>query len=126
MNASVVEERLASPWLVDQDAIEVYKALSATMRTLASGIYYESLPGGAVRLSLFRRLKELLDTLMQPDTTSEHRVLKVSEAIDILEFLTFAAQLNSSIRPRSRRYLDWICERFGYAQPQQSSGLILP
>jgi len=121
----VVEERLASPWLVDQDAIEVYKALSATMRTLASGIYYESLPGGAVRLSLFRRLKELLDTLMQPDT-SEHRVLKVSEAIDILEFLTFAAQLNSSIRPRSRRYLDWICERFGYAQPQQSSGLILP
>jgi len=125
VNASVVEERLASPWLVDQDAIEVYKALSATMRTLASGIYYESLPGGAVRLSLFRRLKELLDTLMQPDT-SEHRVLKVSEAIDILEFLTFAAQLNSSIRPRSRRYLDWICERFGYAQPQQSSGLILP
>src|SRR5580765_1616933 len=53
LNGSVDEERMASPWLVDKDAIEVYKALAATMRTLSSGIYYESLPDGTVRLSLF-------------------------------------------------------------------------
>src|SRR5499426_1227479 len=67
VNRSVIEERLASPWLVDKDVIEVYKALGATMRTLSSGIYYETLPEGHVRLALFRRLKEAFDELMKPD-----------------------------------------------------------
>src|SRR5262245_21091032 len=44
VNEAVVEERVASPWLVDLDVIEVYKSLAATMRTLSSGIYYETLP----------------------------------------------------------------------------------
>jgi len=126
VNDCVVEERAASPWLVDQDVIEAYKALTATMKTLASGIYYESLPESNVRLSLFRRLKTMLEQRMAPETTTGEPVLKVSEAIDILDFLTFAAQANSSVRPRSRRYLDWICETFGYPQPQHSSGLIIP
>jgi hypothetical protein len=126
VSEGVVEERLASPWLVDLDVIEVYKALAATMRTLSSGIYYESLPESPLRLSLFRRLKALLDTLMGPDPAPDHRTLKVSEAIDVLDFLIFAAQVNSSVRPRSRRYLDWMCDTFGYRQPQHSGGLIVP
>jgi hypothetical protein len=127
VNASVVEERLSSPWIVDNDVLEVYKSLASTMRTLSSGLYYESLPEGAVRLSLFRRLKEVFDGLMKPDPAGEHRVLKASEAVEILGFLVLVAQVNSSVRPRSRRYLDWIAETFGYPQPQQqSSGLIIP
>src|SRR5262249_12543846 len=126
INQTIVEERLSSHWLVDNDVIEVYKALAATMRTLSSGIYYESLPDGSVRLSLFRRLKSALDQLMKPDAASDHPVLKASEAVEVLDFITFAAQMNSSFRPRSRRYLDWVCETFGYPQPQQSSGLIIP
>jgi hypothetical protein len=123
---NVVEERMASPWLVDKDVLETYNALAATMRTLSSGIYYESLPEGAVRISLFRRLKDAFDHLMRPDSASEHPVLKASEAIDVLDFLTLVAQMNSGVRPRSRRYLDWISENFGNSQPQQSSGLIIP
>ena len=128
ISRSVAEERIGSPWLVDNDVIEVYKALTATMKTLSSGIYYESLPEGSpARLSLFRRLKGVLDQLMQPDPNAEHRTLKVSEAIDVLDFLTFAAQVNSSIRPRSRQYLDWISEMSGNTpQAQPSSGLIIP
>jgi hypothetical protein len=126
VNANVAEERSSSPWLVDNDVREVYRALGSTMKTLSSGIYYESLPEGAVRLALFRRLKEVFDELMKPDPASEHRVLKASEAVEVLEFLALVAQLNSSIRPRSRRYLDWIAETFGYSQAQQSSGLIIP
>jgi hypothetical protein len=126
VNASVAEERVAMTWLVDADVIEVYKALSATMRTLSSGIYYESLPEGSVRLSLFRRLKDVFDRFMAPDPAGEHPVLRPSEAVEVLEFLTLVAQLNSSVRPRSRRYLDWIAETFGYPQPQQSRGLIVP
>jgi hypothetical protein len=126
VNETVVEYRASSPWLVDQDVIEVYKTLAATMKTLASGIYYETLPDGSVRLGLFRALKTLFEQLMQPDIASEHPILKASEAVEVLEFLGFAAGVNTSVRPRSRRYLDWISETFGYAQPDQSSRLILP
>jgi hypothetical protein len=125
-NRAVAEERASSPWLVDHDVIEVYKALAATMKTLSSGIYYETLPEGPVRVSLFRRLKDAFDVLMKPDAVGEHTVLKVSEAVEILDFVTLAAQMNSGARPRSRRYLDWLCETFGFPQPQQSSSLILP
>jgi hypothetical protein len=125
VSRSVAEERLNSPWLVDNDVIEVYKSLNATMKTLSSGIYYESLPDGPVRLSLFRRLKSLIDQMMQPG--ADHSSLKVSEAVDVLDFLTFAAQMNSSVRPKSRRYLDWLSSMARVsASPEQSSGLILP
>jgi hypothetical protein len=126
INAAVVEERSSSPWLVDIDVIEVYKALAATMRTLSSGIYYESLPEGPVRLALFRRLKAAFDELMTPDAAGDQPILKASEAVTVLDFMGLIAQLHSSVRPRSRRYLDWISETFGYSQPQQSGGIIIP
>jgi hypothetical protein len=128
ISQAVVEERFQSAWLVDNDVVEVYQALRTTMKTLSSGIYYESLPDGPVRISLFRRLKDLLDQLMQPQESNRTSSLKVSEVLDILDFMTLAAQINSSVRPKSRRYLDWLSgmaapER---SQPSQSSGLILP
>ncbi len=127
VSQAVVEERADAPWLVDNDVIEVYGALSATMKTLSSGIYYESLPEGSVRLSLYRRLKSVLDELMQPATTAVGRTLKVSEVLDLLDFLTFAAQMNSSVRPRSRRYLDFLSRMAGQTPGiEPSSGLILP
>jgi hypothetical protein len=127
ISRSVVEERLQSPWLVDNDVSEVYKSLSATMKTLSSGIYYETLPEGPVRISLFRRLKSQLDEMMQPSPNPEKPSLKVSEAVDVLDFLTVAVQANSSVRPRSRRYLDWLSQMSGLAPAAaQPSGLILP
>ena len=127
ISRSVVEERLGSPWLVDNDVVEVYRSLAATMKTLSSGIYYDSLPEGAVRLSLFKRLKALIDELMQPSSGAGRPALKVSEMLNLLDFLTFAAQANSSARPKSRRYLDWLTNMAGMApRAEQSSGLILP
>src|SRR5215467_4992078 len=127
LTLAINEERANTPWLVDNDVIEVLKALKATLKTLSSGIYYESAPEGPVRLGLFRRLKEILDQLMEPDPANARRILKVSEGMDVLDFLTVVAQANSSVRPKSRRYLDWIAERFAQGTDlQQSSGLILP
>jgi hypothetical protein len=123
---SVAEERLNSAWLVDNDVIEVYKALCATMKTLSSGIYYETLPEGPLRISLFQRLKALLDQVTQPDPNVQRDILKVGDAVEVLEFLTLAAQLNSSVRPKSRRYLDWVSEMSGAVSQEQSSGIILP
>ena len=126
ISRSVVEERLQSPWLVDNDVVEVYKGLSTTMKTLSSGIYYETLPDGPLRISLFRRVKAQLDELMQPSANADKRLLKVSEAVDVMDFLTFAAQANSGVRPKSRRYLDWLVQMSGLTAAEQPSGLILP
>jgi hypothetical protein len=127
ISRSVVEERFQSPWLVDNDVIDVYKSLSSTMKTLSSGIYYETLPEGSVRISLFRRIKAKLDELMQPSASADKRILKVTEAVDVLDFLTVAVQANSSVRPKSRRYLDWLAQMSGLSPAaEQTSGLILP
>jgi hypothetical protein len=127
MSRSVAEERLESQWLLDTDVIDVYKALHATMKTLSSGIYYESLPEGSVRRSLYRRLKSVLDTLMAPNSEAGHPALRVSEALEVLDFLTFAATANSNVRPRSRQYLDWLSSVAGLNEPsEEASRLILP
>jgi hypothetical protein len=127
LTLAIVEERMNSEWLVDNDVIEVLKSLHATLKTLSGGIYYEALPDGPIRQALFRRLKEVFDHLMQMDPAAERPVLKISEAMDVLDFLTFVAEANSSVRPKSRRYLDWISERFAARmQAQQPSGLIIP
>jgi len=108
------------------DAAEVYRALTATMKTLASGIYYESVPDGPVRTSLFRRLKAILDSLMAP-SDAQHRALRVTEVLEILDFLLLSCTANSSGRPRSRQYLDWISSLSGTASPTpESSRLIIP
>ena len=116
---AVAEERLTSPWLVDLDVAEVYRALTATMKTLSSGIYYESVPDGPVRASLFRRLKAILDGLMAP-SDAQHRALRVTEVLEILDFLLLSCTANSSGRPRSRQYLDWISAVSGTAPPPQN------
>jgi hypothetical protein len=126
LSRAVADERLTSPWLVDLDVAEVYRGLTATMKTLSSGIYYESLPDGAVRLSLFRRLKSILDELMEP-SNAQQRVLRLSEVLDILDFLVLAVTVNTSGRPRSRQYLDWISAISGVSSPPtETSRLIIP
>jgi hypothetical protein len=127
LSQTVAEEYVQSPWLVDPDVVEVYKALAATMRTLVSGIHYESLPEGAVRMALFRRLKAAIDDLMLPDLQSGRDALRPSEAVDVLDFLTVAVTANSSLRPKSRQYLDWLAKMAGVAPVgYERSRLIVP
>jgi len=127
LSRAVAEERHSSPWLVDADVMEVYKALNATMKTLSGGIYYETLPQGTAGQSLFRKLKVFLDALMSPAPEAQHRPLRVSEILGLLDFLLLAVSLNSSGRPRSRQYLDWVTQASGVSEPPaESSRLILP
>jgi hypothetical protein len=124
---AICEERTAAPWLLDTDVIEVLKDLAKTMKTLSSGIYYESLPESVVQVSLFHRLKRLFDGFMQPQPQSLEPSLKVSDAIDVLSFLTYFATVNSNSRPRSRQYLDLLntmAERT--AQENRAGNLIVP
>ena len=124
---AIYEERAVSPWLVDTDVIEVFKDLVKTMKTLSSGIYYESLPEGTVQVSLFRRLKQLFDGFMQPQPQGLEQSLKVEDAIDVLNFLTYVATVNSNSRPRSRQYLDLLNSMAEQSAPSTpAANLIVP
>jgi hypothetical protein len=124
---AICEERAAAPWLLDTDVIEVFKDLAKTMKTLSSGIYYESLPDGVVQVYLFRRLKQLFDGFMQPQPQGLEQSLKVSDAIDVLTFLTYVATVNSNSRPRSRQYLDLLSSMAEQtAQENRAGNLIVP
>ena len=126
LGRAVAEERYASPWLVDLDVLEVYRALAATMKTLSSGLYYETLPESPGKIALFRKLKEILDGLMSPGD-AQHRTLRVSEALEILDFVMLSLAANTSDRPKSRQYLDWLCAMTGVAPPPpDSTRLIIP
>jgi len=124
---AICEERAAAPWLFDTDVIEVLKDLTRTMKTLSSGIFYESLPESVVRVSLFHRLKRLFDGFIQPQPQILEQSLKISDAIDILTFLTYVATVNSNSRPRSRQYLDLLNNMAEQtAQEKRAGNLIAP
>ncbi|HET9217782.1 MAG TPA: hypothetical protein VFR18_12430 [Terriglobia bacterium] len=126
LGRAVAEERYGSPWLVDPDVADVYRALFATIKTLSSGIYYETLPEGSAKVALFRKLKAILDNLISP-SDPQHRALRLSEVQEILDFLILLVAANSSGRPRSRQYLDWLSAMSGVpAPPTESSRLIIP
>lgn len=124
---AVIGERATNPALLDSDVAAALAALRATLRTLDAGLYYETRPEGSLAAaSLYQRLKALLDDWIRtrsPDS-EDPRVLKVSEASAILEFLESTGQHRGSDRPRSRQFLDWL----GEAAPSEAGPgrLIVP
>lgn len=80
-----------------------------------------------MQVSLFHRLKQLFDEFMQPQTRTLEQSLKVSDAIDVLTFLTYVATVNSNSRPRSRQYLDLLNNMAEQAAQEKRAGnLIVP
>jgi hypothetical protein len=123
----IVEEHLRSPWLVDNDIIDVYNCLRATLKTLSSGIYYESLPESPARMGLYTRLKTYFDQLMQPQAGPQGRALRLSEMLEVIDFLMLSGELHAGTRPKSRRYLDWLTSLSASPSPTgPASGLIVP
>jgi len=126
LSQAIVEERDVLPALVDADVRKALEALRATLRTLEAGLYYETRPeSDPLALSLYRRMKSVLDELMRPGTGLP--ALKVSEAATVLEFLISTHEFHSGERPRSRRYLDWLSTAMPRdARKEETGRLILP
>jgi len=103
----VLAEYRTSQWLLDNDVLEVYKALGSSFKTLDSGIYYDSLPESAIQRSLYSRLKGTLEKLMRPDA-ARPTPLRASDVVNAMDFLVLVASVNSSLRPKSRQYLHFL------------------
>jgi hypothetical protein len=124
---SVAAQRASFPALVDADVRLALDALLATVRTLESGLYYETRPEGSLAAaSLYTRLRGTLEEWMAPPR-GERGSLKVSSARSILEFFIAACEIHRSDRPKSRRYLDWLSRLAPAPNPEGEPGrLILP
>ena len=123
---AILEERDRAPGMVDQDVRSALDALRATMKTLSSGIHYETLPEGSVAsMGLYRRIKSALEQLMQPQGPTVD-ALRVSDIPELLDFLLVTAESRSSGRPRSRQYLDWLASVAPEPPPDEASRIIVP
>ena len=123
---SILEERVRAPGMVDKDVSEALEAVKATMKTLATGIHYETLPeGNTVATGLYRRIKSILEASMQPQGPA-HDALRVSDIPELIDFLMVTAQSRSSGRPRSRQYLDWLASVAPEPPKEEPRQIIVP
>ena len=124
---AILEERLRSPSMVDQDVEVALDALKTAMKTLSSGIYYETLPSsGAQAMALYRRLKAVLEQLMAPQGAVGVNAIRVSDIPEVLEFILSTVRSRSSGRPKSRQYLAWLASVVEEPVRDRPSQLILP
>jgi hypothetical protein len=115
---------------IDFDAREAIEALIRTYRTLASGVYYESVPPNPLAAHIFRSVQDAVANYRQREQ-QELGMARTRDA-DVLGMLVFLQRIEldrNNGRRRGRAFLDslraFYSEREESAAPAPSS-LILP
>ncbi len=110
----------------DADAIAALAAMVETYRTLESGIYYERAPESHQARQLYA---ELAKTLADYKKAAAERIgfaaLRDAEILELLVFLLRLAKRETSGRPRSRAFFDYLRATLGSPEPQAESSRIL-
>jgi hypothetical protein len=129
---ALVNAGLTVPGAVDPDIREALAALIRTQRTLASGLYYESLPENTVAARIFRALQSGIATFQREE--KERAGLARTRDADVLAILVFVERLGldrNNGRPRGRAFLDFLRELYpsplagGAGETGFSSSLLL-
>ena len=120
--------------LTDREVISALGNMARSYQTLVgSGLVYQEAVPGLVQQAIidaFRRLLKEFRELEQKHLG--HPRLKDAEVLQALVFTLRLAYSQTSGRPRSRRFLDFLRERFSDAQPailttdEPSSRIIMP
>ena len=118
--------------LNDREVIAALVNLANSYRTLASsGLVYEQLPASLAQQTLIEAVRQLLQEFREVEREHlGHTTLKDAEVLKVLVLTLRLAHLHTSGRPRSRRFLDLLHERFaevaGGAAEGSGSRIILP
>lgn len=121
---------LDTPGAIDFDVREALDGLVRTYRTLASGVYYESLPANLLAVDIFRRTQEALAEYRRRETR-ETGISKTRDN-DLLGILVFLQRIEldrNNGRRRGRAFLDLLRRAYaGEDEPSSppASSLILP
>jgi hypothetical protein len=126
----VCEAALETAGAVDSDVRDALASLVRTYRTLASGLYYETLPENAVAARVFRGVQ---DKIRQVRDYEQRRVgmpvIRDGDLLRCLVFLEQVAYANNNRRRRGRAFIDLLR---GFAQAEEGrraapqSLLVLP
>jgi hypothetical protein len=103
----LAEERRRSRDLRDKDVAEAIDLLLATMRTEEKGILYERVSSDLVVDGIRRRLKEVLNSHLNPPVGAGER-LRTSQAIECLEVIREVLASHMQAGPSELSYVDFL------------------
>lgn len=118
--------------LNDREVIAAIRSLAKSYETrVNSGLHYEPPTASVPQQAVADELQKMVEEYQQ--TEQKHlgySRLRDSEVFKGLVFLLRFAEVNTSGRPKSRRFLDWLAEQFPeeklVASPAESSRIIVP
>jgi hypothetical protein len=119
-----------TPSAVDTDALAALQAIAEAYRTLGSGIYYEKPPAGGPPLAIYEGLKKFIEEFSAQLERQGHGArLKPQDLFHFLLFLLRVGRQQTSVRPRSRTYLEFLRAQFPRAtaaSQTEPSRIIVP
>jgi uncharacterized membrane protein YccC len=123
----LAEERRLSRDLSDKDTAEALDLLLATLRTEEKGILYERTSSDLRVDSLRRRLKEILDSHLNPPEGKGER-MRVSQVIESLEVIRDVLASHMESGPSELSYVDFLARLMPRSDRAASSGssIIIP
>ncbi len=123
----LADERRLSRDLSDKDAAEALDLLLATLRTEENGILYERVSSNLRIDGLRRRLKEVLDSHLNPAEGEVER-LRLSQAIECLEVIREVVASHMEAGPEALGYVDFLARLMPRRESPAASGssIIIP
>ncbi len=123
----LAEERRLSRDLSDKDVAEAIDLLLATLRTEEKGILYERVSSDLSIDGLRRRLKEVLDSHLNPAEEAGER-LRVSQVIECLEVIREVVASHMEAGSSELSYVDFLARLMPRKERSAASGssIIIP
>ncbi len=110
----------------DEDLRAALDSLIRTYETLSTGLVYETLPEGPVRLRLYHGLQEFIEQFRKEE--AERAGMALTRDGDVLRSLVFLrrlAQRHDNGRPRGRLFLGFLRRMFPHIPERHAQSVIV-
>jgi len=119
LGAKILEAALATRGAADSDVREALESMIRTLRTLQSGLYYETKPDNPVAASVQQKVQEGVEALRKELSEKGAPALRDAEILGTLVFLQHLAIARNNGRLHGRAYLSYLYEHFPH-KPQNA------
>lgn len=124
MLALTYRAALDTPGTIDGDVREALEAVIRTLRTMDSGLYYESRPQNPLAASIYGKINEGVEKVRKRMAEQGARILN-SELVAAFVFLQREALFRDNGRRKCRAFLDILHRMFPDAKPADSASPLL-
>ena len=119
LGAKILEAALATRGAADSDVREALESMIRTLRTLQSGLYYETKPDNPVAASVQQKVQEGVEALRKELSEKGAPALRDAEILGTLVFLQHLAIARNNGRLHGRAYLSYLYAHFPH-KPQNA------